>query len=446
MPNQFLANQEYANTMLLLAKNQLVWGKLVYGEYQPLVSDQNGLTVSVKRPPRFVAKSDGTANLALQDVSVGSVPIAVNTYDKVHISVGDIEYVQNWNALMQNTTMQSVASTLAHRVDLNIANLSKQFSSWVAGGAAGGVGGTNAGSGVGLIQTPATAMSAHTRLMTKGVPNDGNINAVVGFDDAELMRGSLSTSFMADLNQTALQRVRIPIVSEANWYASQHVPLMPVGTRLQGDGSTTGATISGAAQNVNYRNVKGAGLLAQMNQTLVLAGVTPATGTILAGEVFTIQNVFAWDWRANQQLPYLQQFTVVAAATASVGAVTVTISPPIIVQNTTDGVNTDLNTAFATAGTVPVNGAFVRFVGVASSNLAIRAAFHKRAIAMVSVKLQNPFQGDYAFAQDPETGISIRYWRSSDISTGNHIHRWDMLYGLAVIDEQLGTRLCGFGG
>ena len=446
MANQFLSNQEYAKAMLLLAKNQLVWGKLVYGDYQNLVSDQNGLTVSVKRPPRFVKKSDGTATLALQDVVVGSVPLAVNIYDKVHISVGDIEYVQNWNALMQNTTMQSVASTLAHGVDLNIANLTKQFSSWVAGGAAGGNGGTNANSGVALIHSPYEAMSAHTRLMTKGVPNDGNINAVVGFDDAELMRGGLAASFMDGLNQTALQRVRIPIVSEANWYASQHIPLLTAGTRLQGDGSTTGATVNGAAQNVNYRAVKGSGALAQMTQTFVLAGVTPASGTITAGEVFTIQNVFAWDWRANQQLPYLQQFTVVALVTAAVGAATVTISPPIIVQGTTDGVSTDLNTANATVGTVPASGAFVKFVGVASTNLAIRSAFHKRAIAMVSVKLQNPFQGDYAFAQDPETGISIRYWRSSDISTGNHIHRWDMLYGLGVIDEQLGTRTCGFGG
>jgi hypothetical protein len=60
MANQFLSNQEYANTMLLLAKNQLVTGKLVNGKFENKVTDENGLTVSVKRPPRF-ARNDASA-------------------------------------------------------------------------------------------------------------------------------------------------------------------------------------------------------------------------------------------------------------------------------------------------------------------------------------------------------------------------------------------------
>src|SRR5258708_5239578 len=108
--NQFLNNQVYANVMLLLLKNQLVFGRLVDGQFKDQVTDENGLTVNIKRPPRFIDKKDGTANLAAQHLIVGSAPVTVDQYSKVHISVGDIEYIQSYNALMQNETMKSAAS------------------------------------------------------------------------------------------------------------------------------------------------------------------------------------------------------------------------------------------------------------------------------------------------------------------------------------------------
>jgi hypothetical protein len=94
--NQFLNAQEYANTMLLLLKNQLVFGRLVDGQFKDEVTDENGLVINVKRPPRFVANSG--PQLQAQDLVVGSAPVSVNTYRNVHISVGDLEYVQSYNA------------------------------------------------------------------------------------------------------------------------------------------------------------------------------------------------------------------------------------------------------------------------------------------------------------------------------------------------------------
>jgi hypothetical protein len=54
-----------------------------------------------------------------------------------------------------------------------------------------------------------------------------------------------------------------------------------------------------------------------------------------------------------------------------------------------------------------------------------------------------PFTGVASFATDPDTGIAIRYWRGSDITSGQHVHRWDMIYGASVMDTFLGTRICG---
>jgi len=85
----------------------------------------------------------------------------------------------------------------------------------------------------------------------------------------------------------------------------------------------------------------------------------------------------------------------------------------------------------------------VTHLGVASTTRRVRAAWNKSAITMVSAKLQTPFTGESSFATDPETGISIRYWRGSDISTGAHVHRWDCLYGAQNLDPLMGYQISG---
>lgn len=445
MANQFLNAQEYANVMLLLLKNQLVFGRLVDGQFKDQVTDENGLTVSVKRPPRFLDKKDGTANLAAQDLVVGSAPVTVDQYSKVHISVGDIEYVQSYNALMRNETMKSAASTLAHSIDKFVANQTLKFASWVAGVNATTPNPAGNATVVLPLLNSSQAMGAHTRLMAQGVPNE-SLSAVVSFGDGEKIRGSLLSAYEpADINRPALQRVRIPIISEIDWYATQQTPVLVAGTRVQGNGTSTGFQVDGANQNVNYRDVKGSAGAVGMTQTLNIDGAAQAGLTIAAGEVFTIAGVFAWDWRAGQALDYLQQFTVLSAVTAGAGgAIDITITPPIIVQGTNDATgNANANTAFATVDSIPADGAYIQFVGAASARMPVRSAFHKRAISLVSTRLQMPFTGVASYAVDPDTGISIRYWRGSDISTGAHIHRWDCMYGAAVLDQFLGTRISG---
>lgn len=445
MANQFLNAQEYANVMLLLLKNQLVFGRLVDGQFKNEVTDENGLMISVKRPPRFIDKKDGTATLAAQDVVTGSSPVSVDQYSKVHVSIGDIEYISSYNALMQNAAMKSAASTLAHSIDGFIAGQTSRFHSWVAGGnPTDAVVAGNASDPTKGIANPSQAMGGHSRLMSQGVPNE-SLNGVVTFYDGQRIRGSLLSDFTPDINVSALQKVKIPIISEIDWYATTQLPLYTTGTRAQGDGSTTGVQINDTAgsQNVNYSDVKGSASSPNyMQQTLSVDGIS--TTTIKKGEVFTIQNVFAYDWRAQQPLDYLQQFTLLADAAVVAGAAVISISPAIIVPQTGGSQQVkDTNSAFATVDSVPADNSYIKFAGAASTKLTIKPVFHKRAISLVSARLHTPFTGVASFAIDPDTGIAVRYWRGSDITSGAHVHRWDCIYGAAVMDPFLGTRLCG---
>lgn len=417
MANTFLAAKTYANTMLLLLKNELVMGRLVSGQFKNEVTDENGLTVNIKRPPRFIVK-DG-ATLAEQSIATGSTALAVNRYRNVHIGIGDLEYVQSWNQLMRNATMRSAASALAHDVDLYLHEQLQMFASHV------GTAGT-------VIDTPQELLAAHTRLMEGAVPNS-DLAGVVSFADSGAVRGTLIGSNIDDVNKTALQRARLPIISEVNFYASQNLKSLTNGTRSAGAGA-----VNGAAQNVNYVTVK------DQDYQTINVDTLGAAATVKKGELFTIAGVFAVNPRSQQTLEYLRQFVVVEDAVADgAGAIAgLKIWPPIVVAGT-GGAEADTNTAFATVSAAPADNALLTFVGAANLAWLTRAVFHKSAIQLVSARLATPMSDTSSFATDPETGISIRYWRGSDIATGKHIHRWDMIYGAKNIDPQLGTRVSG---
>lgn len=417
--NAFLDATEYANTFLLLLKNALVMGRLVTGEFKNQVTDENGLTVNVKRPPQFVAQ-DGEA-LSLQSVVTGSTPVTIDQYKNVHIDIGDLEYIQSYNDLLQNETMKAAASELAHTIDSALHNKLIEFASSV------GTPGT-------AIATSQQFNKVHTRLMDQSVPNV-SINSVVSFEDGELIRGTLTGTNIAGINRSALEKIRIPIISEVDLFATQNFAAVTAGTRV-----ASGGLINGANQHVNYRDVKDA------NTQTLLIDTLGAVETVARGDTFTIAGVFAVNNRSRQPLTYLKQFVATADATAVAGAISLTISPPIIVGGTSDGIGaspTIVNTAFQTVSAIPADGAAITFETAPSSITPIRAAFHKRAISLVSARLITPFSDTTSFVSDPETGIGIRYWRGSDISTGRHIHRWDVVFGTQVIQPELGARVNG---
>lgn len=413
--NAFLNETVYAKAFLLLLKNTLVMGRLVDGQFKNQVTDQNGLTVNVKRPPRFVAQ-DGEA-LSLQPIVTGSVPVAVDTYKNVHVDVGDLESVQSYNELLHNEVMKSAASELANNIDTSLHDALLEF-------------GSSVGTPGNVIGSPLQFNKVHTRLMAQSTPST-DLNAVLTYDDGEQIRGALIGGNIQDVNRSALERARIPMMSEINAYATNNTTYLTSGTRTNG-------TVAGAAQNVNYRDVKDTN-----QQNFLLAGLG-AVGTVKRGDTFTIANVYAVNTRSRQILPYLKQFVVLADATADgAGAATVVISPAIIVGGTSDGIGTITNTAFQTVGSIPANAAVVTWTTSASSINPIRAAFHKRAISLVSARLRMPFTGVASFITDKDTGLGIRYWRGSDISTGRHIHRWDVIYGVDNVQRELGARVSG---
>lgn len=422
--NAFLDAMVYANVMLALLKNQLVMGRLINGRFRNEVTDENGLTIHVKRPPQFIAK-DGPI-LQEQAIVAGSTALQVDRYRNVHIAISDLEHVQSWNALMKNETMKSAASTLAHDVDLYAHDQLLSFGSFV-------------GTPGQTVKTPQQFNLAHVRLMDQSVPNV-DLSSVVTFADGADIRGYLVGTNIQQRNLSALERIKIPVISEIDLYATQHIKTVVSGSRL----ATGQAQVNGGDQNVDYIDVKDADY-----SILTLESAGNGT-TYRKGEIFTIGSlgttgVQAVNNRSGEVLPYLRQFVVMEdAVSESSGALELKIWPHIIVKGT--GATPDIqdtNTAFQTVDRIPANDAVLTFYNAPGAVEPVRAAWHKQAIEMVSARLATPMSDTSSFATDPETGISIRYWRGSDINTGRHIHRWDMIYGIKTVDPRLGVRFAG---
>lgn len=433
--NQFLNAVDYANTMLLLVKNELVMGRLVSKQFLPDVSDENGLKIFVKRPPRFIQTTGAT--FQPQNIATGRTEIEVTQYKNVHLNITDLQYVQSMNQLMLSETMKSAASTLAQGVDTYLQGFLQRFPSWVNSP---GATGTDY-----ALATPQQFIPVATRLGNLAVPGSDR-HAVFSLEDSAGIQGSLIDKYMSGVAQTALEKGRIPMLSNIKGYETQNTQIMSTGTR-----TTSGAAqVDGATENVNYRSVKDT---ARFEQTLSLKGLTNGN-TINAGEVFTIAGVYAVNPRQTspdgtgiRTLTYLQQFTVLDTVTVTGTTEDIQISPPIIVPFTdATGAVTEVkweNTAFATASAIPSDSANVVWVGNASSSFTQRAAFHKTSLQMVGARLITPFNGISAFATDPESGLSIRYWRGSDFTNATHGHRWDMIYGAQCVQPMLGTRFSG---
>jgi hypothetical protein len=223
-----------------------------------------------------------------------------------------------------------------------------------------------------------------------------------------------------NVNMTALQRAKLPVIGNVQPYMSQSVPYLTTGTRTNG-------TVDGANQNVNYVDVAEG-----YTQTINVAGLG-AGGTVKKGEVFTIANVRAVNPRTKTTQTFLQMFVVLEDATADgTGDAQLKIANPIISSG-----------AYQTVNAAPANGAAVTWMGTAGSTYPVNSVFRKESIALTFAKLTRPRSGEYAYSTDPQTGVTIRYWQASDAVNDVHMHRWDVLFGVSNVDRRQGVRMSG---
>lgn len=408
MANAYATPKVYANVGLALLKNELVMAKLcdseaVNNEFKPGV----GTTVYVKRPPEFAIR-DGAAASA-QDVVEGEVAVTCDKQKGVDVQFTGYEATANVDQLLKSKVIKAAMTQIASQIDGDLIDNVKYFNNWV-------------GTPGNTISTVAGFFASAQRLDEMAVPMSDR-NAVLTPGDGYALAGTFTglAALAGDTAISALKKAKVPMLGNIDPYITQTIPALTTGTR-----ATTGTLINGASQNVTYANSR-----TTYTQSLICDG--QVSKTYKAGEKFAIAGVNAVNPRSKVDLGYARQFTIMADATSDgSGNVTFTISPPIITSG-----------AFQNVTAAPADNAALTHLGALSTTFRLNTAFHKSAIKLVNLRPPMPFTGEADFATDPDTGISVRYWRYSDGSGDTHNHRWDVYYGTKNIDTRLGTNLSG---
>lgn len=410
MANTTLTADIIAKEALRILDNELVMAKKVFRGYENEFSKkvngyEVGETISIRKPTDFTVR-DG-AVMSTQDVTEGKTSITVDKRKGVDFQFSSQDLTLQIGALSERVIKPAMVQ-LANQVDRDVMDLYKKVPNWV-------------GTPGETINSFSDFYAGKERLMEYAVPTD-DLCSVLSPKDEAAMLGSQTALYIQDAAKKAYRSGSLGMIGGVDTYMSQNIPTHTVGAH----GGTP--LVDGANQNSDYADVKDTG-----QQTLTTDGWTASSG-LKAGDVFTIDGVYAVNPVTKATLPFLKQFVIVTDVTtnATTSADTnLTISPAIISSG-----------AFQNVSAAPADNAAITYLGTASTGYRQNLMFHKNAFALVMVPLVSP-PGAVDVSRQSYKGTSVRVIPVYDGT--NDISKWrlDVLYGTAAIDPRLATRHSG---
>ncbi len=409
MANTTLTADIIAKAAIMQLENNLVMGNQVFRGYEDEFSKningyEVGSTISIRRPMDFTVRDGAVLNT--QDVTEGKFNLTVDKRKGVDFEFTSQDLTLNIKQLSDRVIKPAMIQ-LANQVDSDLHALYKDVSNW-------------AGTPGQTIDSNQDFSKGPQRLDENSVNMDGRCATLSPADHWGLV-GAQTTLLNDRLVGDAYRNGSLGMIGGVDTYMSQNVPTHTVGAYA---GTPL---VNGASQDVTYAASK------DTNQwSLVTDGWTGSvTGLLKAGDVITIDGVFAVNPVTKATLPYLKQFTVVSDVNSAAGAATLTLSPAAITTG-----------AHKTVSAAPADNAPITVVGSASTGYRQNMVFRKEAFALVTVPLVNP-PGAVDMSRQSYKGLNIRVIPVYDGI--NDISKWrlDILYGVKTVDERQAVRLSG---
>jgi len=403
MPNTLLTISMITREALRVLENNLTFTKLVNRQFDDRFGVEGakiGTTLNVRKPPRYVGRTGQP--ISIEDATETQVPVVLNTQRGVDIQFSSQDLALSIDDFSDRFIKPAIAS-VANAIDFDGL---KQYTAVFNSVGTPGV----------VPNALLTYLNAGVKLNNNAAPLDGERYIVINPQMQATIVDALKGLFQAS-TQIA-EQYRKGEMGESigfSWYMDQNVATAVIGP---GGGTTPAATVSSV----------GAG-----GTTLVTAGWTPSSGSILnVGDTFTIAGTNAINPQSRQSVAQPQQFTVTAAATATGGGSTISVSPPLIAAPA----------QFATVDVLPAGGAAITVTGAAGQQSPQGLAFHRDWITLACADLPLPGGVDMAArVSDRQLGMSIRLVRAYNISTDQFPCRLDILYGWAPLRPELACRV-----
>lgn len=391
---------------LRVLKNQLAFTKGVRRHYDSSFGVDGakiGTVLNVRKPPRYVGRSG--QRMQLEDPTETQVPVALNSQEGVDFQFSSSDLKLSIDQFSERFIMPAVA-TIANKVDSDGLMLYQQIANTV---------GTP-----GVLPTDwNTYLQAGVKLDEEACPMDGQRSMVLSPRMQASIVNALKGLFQ-DSEQIKKQyrKGRMGTSAGFDWAMDQNVVTHTVGA-LGGTPLVNGASQTGSS--------------------VITDGWTASAAQRLnVGDVLQFTGVYAVNPQNRRSTGQLRDFTVTANASSDgSGNMTISISPAIVATG-----------AFQNVTNSPANNAPVLIFGSATAYASVvtpqALAYHKDAFTLACADLPLPGGVDKAARiADDDTGLSIRMVRQYDIVEDQWPVRLDILYGWAVLRQELAARVCG---
>jgi hypothetical protein len=404
MSNSLLTIDMITRKSLEILENNLVLTRNVNRAYDDSFAVEGakiGSTLRIRLPDRALV-TDGAA-LQVQDDNEQYTTLAVSSQKHIGVNFTSAELTMQLDDFAERVLKPRI-SQLASTIDADVANAYKTIYASV------GTPGT----------TPATSLvllQAQQKLNEYATPLNeryATVNPAANAGLVEGMKGFFNpTNTISRQFASGMMGAGVLGYDEVNM--SQSILNHTTGSRVVADSAAIKTTI--ATQGATKLTIK---------------AVTSAK-TLVAGDVFTVANVYAVNPQTRQSTGSLQQFVVTALNTsAATEFVDVEVQPPMY---------TSAN-ALATIDSFPQADAAVTYVGAASTSYAQNLVYNKNAITFATADLLLP-QGVDMASRQVHNGISLRIVRQYDINNDRLPCRIDVLYGYSTIRPQMAARIWG---
>ena len=402
MANSLLTIDMITRKSLAILENNLVLSRNINRQYDDSFAVEGakiGSSLRIRLPDRVLV-TDGAA-LQTQDDNEQYTTLTVSSQKHVGINFTSAELSMQLDDFADRVLKPRI-SQLAASIDADVANVFASVGNSV------GTPGT----------TPATALvmlQAQQKMNENAAPMSPRYLTVDPAANASLVNGlsgffnpsdSISRQF-----KSGMMGENVLGYEEVNM--SQSIKAFKVGSRTATGGTTSAAVTTEGATTIA---ITGAG----------------ASGTVKAGDVFTVAGCFAVNPQTRESTGSLFQFVALAdVALNGSGAGTITVAPIYSAAH-----------PLANVLSLPGNGKNVTFLGSASTTYPQNIAYHKDAFTLATADLILP-QGVDMASRANHNGISMRIVRQYDINNDRMPCRVDVLYGYAAIRPQLACRVWG---
>jgi len=411
MSHTWIQPSVVATEALRQLENNLVMSRLVHrgyeGEFQKNPNGwKKGSSITIKAPVYFRVQDGATINTV--DLREEDVTITVDQRKHIAWPVTSQEMTMDIDK-MSKRFIKPAMQALANKIDVTLLQCYRDIPNQI------GTPGTTP-------QSFLTYALADALLSDHAVPEDDRhcvINPIAKAYTADHLKGLLQPSIV----NRAVTKGTFGELSNLQMHVSQNVNVHTCGTQAGVAGATVNDTVAEGDTTLDF--TFGSGL------------------SLTRGDILTIAGCYGVNPITGQTTGRLRQFVSTVSQTAtSTTQAGITLTPGTAPWQMYDASAAKSVLPYQNMDLLPQNSAAVTIAGSASQKYPVNLAFHRDAIALCMVPLAMPASVGWG-ARMSYKGYQIRVVRGYDVINDTEYVRFDVLYGIKVINPFMACRIAG---